>query len=509
MEDHHFTVPPPSSGVSTSFGYDLLPTVKAIPAPTLRDYQLECVTAIRQAFTRWRRVLHVLPTGGGKTVEFSYITAHAAAKGNRVIVLAHRQEIADQISIALAAMDVAHGRIQPGYAMTNNLAQVAMVQTVHGRLAVIPEPALVVIDEAHHAVASTWSKIAAAWPNAKVLGVTATPERLDGVGLRDAFDTMVVGPDVRELIDASYLAPFKYLAPSTLVDLSHVRSIGGDYNTGDLAQAVDQDGITGDVVEHYLKHLAGRTAIAFTVTIAHAQHVAQRFQDAGISAESIDGTMSADERRDVVNRLRTGDIRVLTSCEIISEGFDAPAVGGAILLRPTQSFALFRQQVGRCLRPKDDGSAAIIADHVGNVFRHGLPDAPHEWSLDSKKRAQADRQQAAAGWRRCQACSEVFATGTDRDVCPTPDADECLFRPRVLPEREGVLEEIVSPPWAHGIDIHSARGWQWYQLLQHADGDPTRLRQIQVARGYKAGWTRYAVQEAAEKRAATQRGAAA
>ena len=136
------------------------------------------------------------------------------------------------------------------------------------------------IDEAHHAVAGTWAKIAAAWPNAKILGVTATPERLDGVGLRDAFDTMVVGPDVRELIDAGYLAPFRYLAPNTAIDLSHVRTTGGDYNAADLERALDQDGITGDVVEHYLKHLAGRTAIAFCVTVAHAEHVAVRFRDA-------------------------------------------------------------------------------------------------------------------------------------------------------------------------------------------------------------------------------------
>ena len=183
--------------------------------PALRDYQVKAVAAIRAAFTQYRRVLFVLPTGGGKTVIFAYITSHAAAKGNRVIVLAHRQEIADQISVALTAMGVPHGRIQPGYAMTDDLVQVGMVQTVARRLEAIPAPALLVIDEAHHAVAGTWAKIAAAWPNAKVLGVTATPERLDGVGLRDAFDQMVVGPDVRELIDAGYLAPFRYLAPST------------------------------------------------------------------------------------------------------------------------------------------------------------------------------------------------------------------------------------------------------------------------------------------------------
>jgi DNA repair protein RadD len=487
-----------------------------VQSPILRTYQDDAAAAIRAAFAFCLRVLFVLPTGGGKTVIFAYITAHAAAKGNRIIVVAHRQEITDQISAALTAMGVAHGRIQPGYPMTGDLVQVAMVQTLVRRLDAIPAPGLLVIDEAHHAVSDTYAKVAAAWPNVRVLGVSATPERLDGRGLNEAFDRMVVGPDVRELIDAGYLASFRYLAPSTAIDMSRVRSFGGDFNIADLENALDQDGITGDVVRHYLKHLAERTALCFCVTVAHAEHVAIRFRDNGIPAASIDGTMGADERHALVNKLRDGDIRVLTSCEIISEGFDAPAVGGAILLRPTQSFALFRQQVGRCLRPKPDGSAAIIIDHVGNVFRHGLPDAPHEWSLDSKKRTQAERHQATAGCRTCKACNEVFPTGAGRDMCPMPDeADDCLFQPRVLPEREGELVAFAandsSPPWAQGLDLRNARGWQWFQLMERAAGDPARLREIQVARGYKPAWVRYAVQEAAEKHglgAIQKRGAA-
>jgi DNA repair protein RadD len=404
----------------------------------------------------------------------------------------------------LAVMNVPHGHIRPGYPMTADLVQVGMVQTVARRLEAIPAPALLVVDEAHHAVAGTWAKIAATWPNAKILGVTATPERLDGRGLGEAFDKMVIGPDVRELIDAGHLASYRYLAPDTAIDLSHIRSIGGDYNSADLERAVDQDGITGDAAAHYLKHLPGRTAIAFCVTIAHAEHVALRFRDSGIPAASVDGTMSLVQRHNLVNKLRDGDIRVLTSCDLVSEGFDAPAVGGAILLRPTQSFALFRQQVGRCLRPKSDKSTAVIIDHVGNVFRHGLPDAPHEWSLDSKKRTPADRQEAATSCRTCKACDVVFPKGTSRDDCPMPDdAEGCLFRPRVLPEREGELVTFEAndsaPSWARGLDIRNARGWQWYQLLQHAAGDPARLRQIQAARGYKPGWSRYAVREAAEK----------
>jgi DNA repair protein RadD len=171
--------------------------------------------------------------------------------------------------------------------------------------------------------------------------------------------------------------------------------------------------------------------------------VALQFRDAGIRAASIDGGMTADQRRDLVERLRIGDIRVLTSCQIISEGFDAPAVGGAILLRPTQSFALYRQQIGRCLRPKADQSVAVIVDHVGNCWRHGLPDDPHVWSLDSEPRKRSEYGPASR-CRKCKACEVVFplrATGID---CPTPGTEGCLFRPVFLPERDGVLEEVTA-----------------------------------------------------------------
>jgi hypothetical protein len=137
----------------------------------------------------------------------------------------------------------------------------------------------------------------------------------------------------------------------------------------------------------------------------------------------------------------------------------------------------------------------------------GMLGSDHLGERDNAGQLADKMVRAAVGCRRCRACGEVFVTGAGRAACSMPDGAGCLFRPRVLPERAGVPEEIVSPPWARGLDIRTARGWQWYQLLQHADGDPTRLRQIQVARGYKSSWVRYAVQEAAEKRAA--RGVAA
>ena len=167
-----------------------------------------------------------------------------------------------------------------------------------------------------------------AWPRAKILGVTATPERLDGVGLRDAFDILVMGPDVDQLIVEGYLAPFRYLAPTTAIDMNGVRSTAGDYNSRDLERAVDQRAITGDVIGHYLAHVAPRTAIAFCVTVEHAEHVAQQFRDNGIAAASIDGSMRPEVRRNIVDRLRDGDLRVLTSCEVISEGIRSPCCRG-------------------------------------------------------------------------------------------------------------------------------------------------------------------------------------
>jgi superfamily II DNA or RNA helicase len=473
-----------------------------IRQPDLRPYQADCVQRIRLAFALgYLRVLFVLPTGGGKTVIFAYITPQAAAKGYRVIILAHRQEIADQISMALWQMGVPHGRIQPDRPMTDLPVQVAMVQTLARRLDTIPEPQLLVIDEAHHAVAGTWEKILAAWPKARVLGVTATPERRDGRGLGDVFQHMVLGPDVGELIEAGYLAPYRYFAPALSVDLSGVRSVGGDFVASDLEDALDTVSITGDVVKHYLSHLGGRTAIAFCATVAHAEHVAQQFRDSGIASASIDGTMQRDRRHGLVNALRSGSIRVLTSCDLISEGFDVPSVGGVILLRPTKSFALHRQQVGRALRPKQDGSHATILDHVENISRHGLPDDPHAWSLDSKRRGDTEKEATECLHRTCRACNGVFSAGAGRDQCPTPGVDGCLFPPpRELEQREGELEEVAATAWTRGIDLRDVRGTELRRLVEAADGDPVKLRQIQQAKGYKPGWVYYAAMDAAFRR---------
>ena len=209
----------------------------------LRDYQEHDVAAIRAAFAKYRRALYVVVLG--------YVVAHATAKGNMTIIVAHRAEIADQICAALAAFGVPHGRIQPGYPETPDATvQVAMAISLGRRIARLTEPALLVIDEAHHAVSPHLADDHAALAGAKLLGVTATSEAWT-VAASAKLRVMIIGPSVRELIARDYLAAFKYLAPPTQIDLSCVRSARGDYRVDDLAAVFDQPSITGDCIEHY------------------------------------------------------------------------------------------------------------------------------------------------------------------------------------------------------------------------------------------------------------------
>jgi DNA repair protein RadD len=466
--------------------------------PELRDYQQQNVDELRSAMQSARRVLYVLPTGGGKTVVFSYIAHQASQKGRRVMIVAHRKEIVRQISKALHRFEVPHALVMPGHDSSDRAIQVGMVQTVGRRLSRgwAYKPDLLVTDEAHHAVAGQWAEVAAHWSDALGLGVTATPLRLDGKGLKEQFDTMVRGPSVKWLIEHGYLARFRYLAPPMKVDVSKVHKRYGDYNLKELSEAVDKNTVTGDAVQHYAKYLNGRPSIAFCVSTEHARHVAEQFRASGFRAANVDGAMPAGERDQIIGDFSTGRLNVLTSCDLISEGFDVPAVSGVLLLRPTQSLSMHLQQVGRALRPKEDGGEAIILDHAGNVDRHGLPDADRDWSLEGMNRD-------TAKVTTCKKCFQVMtpeqagerrkesncAVGFFWDQCglkvSRPQADAAG---REVSQVEGELREVYeSPAWADGLDVRQARGLDFYKLLQRAD-TPEKLAEIARARGYKRSW---------------------
>lgn len=464
---------------------------------------------IRAAMRTHKRVVGVAATGAGKTVCFSYITKGAIARGKRIMIMAHREFILDQIGKALDQFGVRYGFIRQGHSLTTDAVQIAMVQTLGKRLDRIPPPDIAIVDECHHAVSPTYRNIMDSWRDIYWLGVTATPQRLDGRGLGDVFTDMVLGPQTWDLIPQGYLADFRYLAPPKQLDLSGIKTRGGDYALDQLAKATDRATITGDAIGHYREHIRGAPSVAFCCNIAHAEHVAAQFRDAGLPAASIDGSMSGAERRRILDDLARGHIRVLTSCDLISEGFDLPAVSGIILLRASKSLAWYLQAIGRGLRTKPDGGVATILDHVGNIERHGAPAMPRVWTLDSRKRKPDE-----VHVKTCQVCYRVFDRAEVVECAQATSEPDCLAAPREAsgaarsePETvAGHLVEVAAggeyrPAWAHGIDLVRARGEEWKALLGYAR-TKEQLDEIARARGYSGRWAFFVLKTRRQRRAA-------
>lgn len=409
---------------------------------SLRPYQSSAVDAVREAFRAGRRrPLLVAPTGSGKTVIFSYVTANAAAKGNRTLVLVHRAELLNQTHAALTQLEVPHGLIAAGKTPdSTHLTQVASVQTLIRRLDHVRPPDLIVIDEAHHATAGAWATVLARWPQARVLGVTATPQRLDGKGLGQVFDDLIRGPEVADLIGQGFLCRPQYFAPKT-VCMDGVHKVAGDFNRAEIAERMDKPTITGDAVIHYRKYADGLPCVVFCTGIKHAEHVCQAFNAAGYRFAVLDGTLSPEERAARVQSLGNGKLHGLVTVDIVSEGFDLPIVACAVLLRPTASLSLHLQQVGRVLRVSPGKPRAIILDHVGNCRRHGLAEEVRDWSLDGiRKRGKRGQQDDVQSTRQCPQC---FAVHTPSPTCP-----QCLHvyevKDRIPDVVDGELEELKA-----------------------------------------------------------------
>lgn len=473
---------------------------------SLRDYQADALAEVRGKFAAgFRRPLLVAATGAGKTVMFSHVGAGAVRKRRRTYALAHREEIIDQIGEAFRREDIRHGWLAAGRTQTDDLAQVGMIQTVASRLDRIPPPDFLILDEAHHAASSVYRKVLDAWPGVPVLGVTATPGRPDGRGLDCVFDSMVETVGMRELIARGALARFQYFAPPVRPDLSKIKTRAGDYALSDLSAVMDESTITGDAVAHYRRYLAGAPSVVFCCSVEHSEHVAVQFREAGFAAASVDGKLPRAERKRRLHGLADGSLQVLTSCDLISEGVDVPGIVGCFLLRPTKSVIIFLQQVGRALRVKPGGQHAIIFDHAGNSSRHGLPDMPRQWSLEGKTSRQRQIQTST-----CAGCMRVFEVfpGWKNDITCTDGDEKCILnaesdsKPRAGPEQvAGELVEVVGPEWAGGIDIATAEGDQWKQIVRKARTHE-QLQEIARVRGYNHGWIRHIEKSRASARRA-------
>ena len=415
----------------------------------LRDYQQQCIDDLRAPFAKkHRRVLLVAPTGAGKTVMFSYLTKKLTERGNRVLLLAHRDFLLDQIGGTLARFGIPHGFIAAKRKRELcHLTQVAGVHTLKNRIPKIAwQPDWIICDEAHHATAGSWDTILGAYPAARVVGVTATPQRLDGKGLGDIFDYMVLGPRVQDLMDGGFLSRVRYYSPKT-VSTEGMRTRMGEYDKTETERAVNTRGVTGHAVDWYRKVCNDAPAIAFCASIAHSENVAEGFRAAGYRWQALHSKMSYADNQAAIQKLGNGELHGVSSCDIVSEGFDVPVVTAAILLRPTKSLGLHLQQIGRVLRPAPGKERAIVIDHVGNVahckanrwsLMHGKAEDNRVWSLDGK-----EKEKREAPVRRCEACFAIVPAAAE--VCPECGHEREQGVRGEVKQLDGDLEEL--PEW--------------------------------------------------------------
>jgi superfamily II DNA or RNA helicase len=370
----------------------------------------------------------VLPTGAGKTITAADLIHYMRVP---TMVVAHRQELVSQLSLAIAREGVVHNIIAPknviknivrkhmnelGRTYYNSQSQVhtAGVDTLIRRDTNFSNIKLWIQDEAHHVVkGNKWHKTRLMFPNAVGLGVTATPLRADGKGLGlhadGIFTKMIVGPNMRQLINEGYLTDYRIFAPETNIDLSQVNiTSGGDYSQRKLSAAMHKSTITGDIVKHYKKLADGKLGVTFTVDVEAATEVARAYNEAGIRAEVICSKTSDFARSAILESFRQHKISQVVNVDLIGEGFDFPAIEVVSFGRPTESYGLYCQQFGRSLRILEGKEKAIIIDHVGNALRFGVPDLGREWTLDRREKRLSGPRNLAEMVKVCASCTGVF-----------------------------------------------------------------------------------------------------
>lgn len=385
----------------------------------LRDDQHELLNAARQALRTHRRIIMQGSTGFGKTFIALTIIRNAIGNGKRVLFLCHRRELVRQSSRAFWLQNVPHGMVMAGRAMSNTQANVGVINTVVNRMDKMQKPDIIIVDEAHRSVSPMYLRVFDQWPDAIVIGLTATPERTDGKGLGQIYTGIVTARPMRWLIDNGILSEYEIIAPASSLSLAGVDIRAGDYATDQLAAAVDKPTITGDAVQAYIDHASGERCMVFCVTIEHSQHVAESFRARGIPCEHVDGNHTDTERDAIFGRLRSGDTLVVTSVQLAIEGLDVPAISVVQFLRPTASLIVYLQAIGRGLRVEPGKRRALILDQVGNWTRHGLPDDVREWSMEGRKSRKRGPNDTApdVNVKQCAKCYHVFRTGPA--VCPS------------------------------------------------------------------------------------------
>ena len=407
------------------------------------------------------RPLLCVGTGAGKTTIAAEVIRRATEKGRRSIFLVHRRELVDQAVERLSQFGIQAGRILAGHPEDRDLpVQVASIPTLLKRKHAPAD--LVIVDECSHAVSKSWKACLDRYPPPViVIGLTATPIRLDGRGLGDLFGCIIEPVTTLELIRQGFLVNPRVFAPP--VDLKGVRVVAGDYSVPELATRMST--LVGSITKTWQEHCAGQRTVAFAVNIAHSQAIVDAFRALGVRIAHVDYTLNPKVRAATLADLRDGRIEIVSQVQLLTEGWDLPSLQCAILARPTKSFALFRQMVGRIMRPP---GPVTVLDHAGNHHEHGLVTDPVEWSLDTKRK----KKSAIPAVRTCKECFAIIpATESVCPACGMENEPKETSVPRV--ENPGELVEL------QGMKT------EFYRSM------------VQTAhrRGYTVGWARFRYKE--------------
>ena len=413
------------------------------------------------------------------------ITKACINKGHQVLFLAHRTELIMQAKDKIGRFVGVEGSIiKSGYKSDlRSPLQVASVQTLTRRLHLPLNPKLIIVDEAHHVVSNSYVNILNNYHSAYVLGVTATPVRLNGQGFDHLFDSLVVGPSTKELISRGFLSKFKlYADPSPMVTKG-VKTQGGDYKTKDVAKVNDALTLSGNLVKSYKLRCPGKRCIVFAVNVEHSQQIAKRYNEACIPAAHLDGTTPENIRQETIAAFSRGELLVLSNVGLFDEGFDLPALDAVQIAKPTKSLTRWLQMVGRVLRTSPDKDYAIILDHTLNFAIHGLPTREREWTLQGVEQKQEP----------IKVCKE---TG---EVVPNPEKEktgiEELDVHLIEVDEE---EEVKHKEWLDTFEkikeFQIERGYDNYWLLKKLESlrPPMAIWESYADHvGYKRGWAFY------------------
>ena len=355
----------------------------------LRDYQIEICEKVNEAFKAHRSVMMQMPTGTGKTVVLASLVKQYLNRDAdcAVLIVAHRIELIEQTGAFLSHFGIDYGVIAGGkWPTVFKRVMVASVQTLSKNLDIDLAPSLVVIDEAHHALAKTYQMLWTAWPEAKFLGLTATPYRMSGEGFTDLFEVLVDSWSVKRFIADGWLSPYDYysIRPDSEeqqeIDSLKKRGADGDFQMKELREKLDVRPSIERLFESFERFAFDKKGIIYAIDIAHAEHIAEYYRLQGVNAVAISSKTPAKERAEVIRTFKDeNSIQILVSVDLFSEGFDCPDVEFIQMARPTLSLAKYLQMVGRGLRPCKGKQCCTIIDNVGLYRTFGLPSVDRDW----------------------------------------------------------------------------------------------------------------------------------